>query len=1435
MAAVLDTKTDPTAQFGSQVDEQIAQATSRIRVHDLTLGGLSLAAMLAVYATLMIALDKYLALPEWMRQLSLVAFLAGFGAVAYFLVVRPLRQRINPLYAAARVEETIEDAKNSVTGYVEAQESGRVTGSVKAAMSAKAARAVGEADVNRAVNHRSLLVAGGVLVVAILALTVLFFLFRGTQFTSLVGRAFAPFTADPIASRTQLSLVKPEPGDPTITTGQTINVGVRIGGRIPKKTGTERLRVLLRHNPADPNYEELAMEEGETSRDFQLKVPEHLVQNGFWYKVAGGDAETPEFKVTVRSLPLFTDFEANYEYPAYTRKPAARSNDANLRAYRGTKITLIARTNREVQDGSMKFEAAGLPPVAGKPVAGKPDSLVFSFTATEATRYRLSLTSVQGEKNSDPPPYNLILDSDQPPRVEITKPEEPETVVPANGALEVNGTVGDDFGIDKVRLRLRVDNRELAAIPDMGADSAKQPAGVVPKFGKSFRRETDNTWPNDYKYKGSADFTKLTDAVTGAKFDAKEGMVVEFWLEAIDNCTEAKPVEGWGEKPQAGNVGKSDIKKVKLSAPKVEPEATKQLDQKRDQRRNEEQQHNQQQQQQLKDEKRDPPKPQEGQPQPPKKDEKPDPKQGEGEPKQGGSKQGEPKQGEPKQGDPKQGDPKQGDNQPPKKGGAGTGGQDDSKMPPGKDDMPPPKKEDGKGGTDPGATDPKGTPPDPKGTETKKDDGPKGGMGMPDMGMGGTGEKPPMETAPPPKTNDEKKAEADAKQVQDELDRNKGTGGDAKPNPSANTQKDRTDPGAPKPQPKDMNPADAQPQTKEGPKPADPMAKDGDKNAASETRPEGKLQQPPPPQETKPKPDEKAKPSENRDGPSELGGNTGGKDKESPEPKKDGKNDVKGDNTPPPKDPKNENKDPNSGSSAKPAAPPQEKDMGGDPKGPETPKNPGENAGTAKPNNAPSRGEDKTPGQPKPGPNDEKPKDDDNAGNAKPDKAPSAGQAKPAPKEDAKGGKAPDATESKAPPKPPMDPGGGDSPAESKPENAKPMGGMGMGDKNMDHGTDKPTDKAPPPAGGGNADPKDKKDPKDNTGGGAGPKVEPKDPKNKGDDKGKIDEKQLKELQDAARDLDNPDPNKRKEAQDKLDKTIGEKGRKEIEQMAKDLKSDDKSTRDAAEKKVEEMKNDLKKRAEEQAKKDGKETGKGKDDGKEEVGKPKELTPEEIAELVKNAGDLNSDDKAKREAAEKALDDKLGKEAREQLQEAMKNPPKDKGMNDPKEQEALKKKIEELAKKNPPKGTGGKGEIPKEWTPGGGQNTESPKPGTEDDPRNRAKTAQLQLEDFQKNRYNNDLKEKLGWTQEKYDAFLRDQAKRAEQLQKEAVAYEEELRNNPKGPTGPPTLNADGGGKLESTTKGPGAAGSGAVFTPPGFEDAKRKFEEELRKRNQKK
>jgi hypothetical protein len=289
----------------------------------------------------------------------------------------------------------------------------------------------------------------------------------------------------------------------------------------------------------------------------------------------------------------------------------------------------------------------------------------------------------------------------------------------------------------------------------------------------------------------------------------------------------------------------------------------------------------------------------------------------------------------------------------------------------------------------------------------------------------------------------------------------------------------------------------------------------------------------------------------------------------------------------------------------------------------------------------------------------------------------------------------------------------------------------------------------------------------------------------------KPDEQQMKEIADAMKDLESGDPKKQDEARKKLDKMVGEGARKEAEQLMKDLKSDDKEKREAAQKKLDDLK---------------KQIDKIKKDTPNEKGK--EPSPEEIADLMKKAQDLNSPDEKKRQQAEKELDDKIGKENREKLQEEMKK----KEPKNPKDFEDLKKELEK-------------------WRMGPRGGSPEAKGPMEDDAKNRLKTAELNLEEFEKNRYNKALQAKQGWTQEEYDEFLKGYRKRVEDMRKE-VEKSATAPRSPGGPSDPGTpLTGPGGGKVENSIGGKsGPVTTGGRTAPaPGFEDARRKFEEALR------
>src|SRR5262249_13282841 len=104
-------------------------------------------------------------------------------------------------------------------------------------------------------------------------------------------------------------------------------------------------------------------------------------------------------------------------------------------------------------------------------------------------------------------------------------------------------------------------------------------------------------------------------------------------------------------------------------------------------------------------------------------------------------------------------------------------------------------------------------------------------------GMNNTGTTGGMGEAPMPKTPEEKRNEEqnekDRNQVKQELDKLKGEGGDAKPNPTARPE-DRADPAQPKPQPMAGGEQDSPP--KPAPEPAQPGRPDAEGRRQHDTR-----------------------------------------------------------------------------------------------------------------------------------------------------------------------------------------------------------------------------------------------------------------------------------------------------------------------------------------------------------------------------------------------------------------------------------------------------------------------------------------------------------------------------------------------------------------------------------------------------------------------
>jgi hypothetical protein len=1303
MATVLPTPPARATKFDARVDQALGQAVGRIRLNDLLTGGAAVAAVTLCYAVVMIAVDSRLDLPMGVRQVGLGGLVLVLAAVAYVWLVRPLRRTVNPRYAARRLEATAADSKNAVINYVDLKDR-QLPESVWAAIGQKAAAGLAGADVNKATESRALVWLGGAVGLLLAALAVLFVLLKPAPFYSLVSRAFNPFVQRAIATRTYLTLTEPAGGDLTVTAGEPVTVAVEVDGRVPDPDGASPLKLLVRYTLSAEDADGYPLVVGETARTWRVTLPPDRVQNGFWYRVVGGDTETPEHRVTVRTRPLFTGFEVAYEAPAYTRiRPATArfptpDGDRVLKVdgYRGTKVTLLAAANRPVKSGWASLP--GEPDLLRGEVVGEAkDAVRFRFDLKQSGRLRLGFVSADDEASAPGAGYAVRVLTDAAPQVTLDAPAEAEVTLPANGRLDLEATISDDFGIDTVTLRLK----------RTGAPLNFQP--VPYRGGKSFRR-ADGSYPTALTnagesrtgYKETVQLTSLKDS-TGRAYQPQPGDVIEYWLEATDNCTEPKP-----------NVGRSAVRTVKIAPAVTDPPKQEQLRKDGQRRQAEQKQHEAKQDQQLQGERR--------------------------EPKQAPGAQLTP-EGQPEKKE--EGDP-----------GAGQQGGRPQQTPKG-------KAKDGEKGSEPGAGSAPSGSSEPNTEEVpqpESKDGAKPPEGAKDKGSGAS---PKADGSKPA----EKKAiDQEADQIRQKLEKAEGKG-ENQPGQGATSQQqpeqapqpqppgtDRSQQGAQPPQPQPGGPGKrSEDEQKEIQKAIDDLgASDPDKRQAARDKLDKAIGEEQRKRAEKLTEDLKSgDPERVQQARKELGEldretGTGGAGIRDQGRKEEVERLIReGQDLDSPDDKTRQDAerkfDDRLGRDGRERLQKDIRDLKS--KDEQRQKKAREDVDEL------VKKEKKKP-KPQTGTQDSEKKDGQPQSGGQPDASQLAEQARDLASDDAARRQAAEKEFDQR-----LGP-------EQRKQLQQAANDLKSGDQQKQQTAKEQIDKAA------------------------------KEMADKGEKSGtdrKLTKEEMDKLAEQAKDLTSPDDAKRKAAEQALDEAVGKPAREQMQKDLNDLKSMDQEVREKARKRVE-------KTAQEAAEKSGQ----------------KGPSKEDIEKLAEQAKDLTSPDDAKRKAAEKRLDDALGKDARERIQKEL----NDLQSSDPATKKAAQDRLTDALKKLR-----------------GGNNPDEPAKPYEDNPLNRLKSAQLQLEKFERAKANKEALKRLGYTEAEFERFLAGYRQRVAEL--EAEVEQASPVGPDKPPTGPPTVKVgegSGGKPLAKKDGGPATAGPGPGTAPPGYDAARKKFAEEAAK-----
>src|SRR5262249_25889883 len=168
-------KPESGVKYENFVEQKLAKAHGRIRALDLTAGVLGLLVGTMTFALVMGWLDRWFQFSLTTRQWALGIY--AVLALAYLGVVflRPLLRPLNPYYAARQVEHVLPGAKNSVINWLDLRHE-TLPSAIRGALSHRAAKDIGQANLEEAINGGRTLSLGAVALILFLV-TVAFMFF----------------------------------------------------------------------------------------------------------------------------------------------------------------------------------------------------------------------------------------------------------------------------------------------------------------------------------------------------------------------------------------------------------------------------------------------------------------------------------------------------------------------------------------------------------------------------------------------------------------------------------------------------------------------------------------------------------------------------------------------------------------------------------------------------------------------------------------------------------------------------------------------------------------------------------------------------------------------------------------------------------------------------------------------------------------------------------------------------------------------------------------------------------------------------------------------------------------------------------------------------------------------------------------------------------
>lgn len=270
------------------------------------------------------------------------------------------------------------------------------------------------------------------------------------NWSSAASRLMRPWQFVPTVGRVKILSV--QPGNTEVLLGTSVTITSKV--EIPEEKPYEAYLYISQEGKPEERF---PMTPSKDFREYAFVIP--TVLKPLSYRVEVGDTQSQVFRLGVTEIPAIEEVEVTLDYPAYLGRPSEtfRQRVPDLRGPQYSEATLKLFTSAPISGGEVLVD--------GQPLIGNIEENGRAFRVkiplVRDGQFVIRLKNHAGQIDPNPRVNRITVVADQPPVVEIVKPGRQATAG-LGDRIPVKIRANDDYGIGRIRLEMRVQDRQQA-------------------------------------------------------------------------------------------------------------------------------------------------------------------------------------------------------------------------------------------------------------------------------------------------------------------------------------------------------------------------------------------------------------------------------------------------------------------------------------------------------------------------------------------------------------------------------------------------------------------------------------------------------------------------------------------------------------------------------------------------------------------------------------------------------------------------------------------------------------------------------------------------------------------------------------------------------------------------------------------------------------